>query len=87
MMTCNDICLYYQTFETFAPNRTYETHKRCTTCNHIVEKAEFPDSFCYCCAAKYRDRFPKSVQGWRQKNRKRNKTYRQNNNPKYAITA
>ena len=60
-MACTDLCLYYETYKNFAPNRTYETHKQCTRCDHVVPKKDFPDTHCYCCNAKYRDKFPKSM--------------------------
>jgi hypothetical protein len=28
----------------------------------VVKKAEFPDPHCYCCNAKYRDSYPKSME-------------------------
>lgn len=59
-MVCTGLCEYFHTYKTFAINRTYETHKQCTRCEHIVPKDEYPDLYCYCCAAKYRDKFPTS---------------------------
>ena len=75
-MMCTGLCDYYQTFKTFAPNRTYETHKRCTICEHIVDKEQFEAFHCYCCNARYRDRFPSSFetrQEMRQRKRARRK--------------
>lgn len=72
MMVCTDLCLYYQTFKTFALTRSYETHKQCTRCNHIVSKEDCPDIRCYCCNALYRDKFPVSLKTRRvARNRKR----------------
>ena len=62
MMMCTGLWDYYQTFKTFAINRTYETHKRCTLCDHIVEREEFEASKCYCCNARYRERFASSYE-------------------------
>ena len=61
MLVCTGLCEYYQTYDSFAPNRTYENYKQCTRCGHIVEKEEFPDFKCYCCNAKYRHRYRSSM--------------------------
>lgn len=71
-MKCIGFCEYYQTFNTFAPNRTYKTHKRCSLCDHIVDRKEFPDERCYCCNAMYKVRFRSSFKT-RQLIRKRKK--------------
>lgn len=71
MLQCSGLCEYYETYETFAKSRTYETHKRCTRCDHVVEKAEFPDVNCYCCGARYRNTFPQAREHNRQKRNKK----------------
>ncbi len=60
MLVCNEICLYYETYKAFDRQRTYEHYKRCTRCDHIVNKEEFPDPHCYCCNAIYRSKYPSS---------------------------
>ena len=79
MMVCTDLCLYYETYKNFAPSRTYKTHKQCTCCNHVVSKEEFPAPTCYCCNARYRHRYPKSMISRRiARQRKRKKVLKEN---------
>lgn len=62
MLICSGLCEYYETYKGFNRGMTYKTHKQCTRCDHIVSKEDFPDPNCYCCSAKYRARFPKSIE-------------------------
>jgi hypothetical protein len=60
MLICSGLCEYYETYPAFNRWRTYQTHKQCTRCDHVVPKDEFPDPHCYCCNAKYRNKYPVS---------------------------
>jgi hypothetical protein len=77
-------CQYFHKWKYFAPNRTYETHKQCTTCGHVVDKEEFPDKNCYCCASRYRVKYRKSMET-RKQARIRARQKRNNNSTQEAI--